>query len=307
MACHLCLWVLMLFFSAALVICPPSASADWTPLIERLVADKFDEQTVKNLFAQPGVKFDPGIMSCKLKELITNRSKKPDSIYARKLKAAYARFLRPEVIAGARSYAEKNSETLQKISKEYCVPKEIVISILLVETELGRNLGGRGAFNTLASMASSDLETIRPYLAPDLLNERNENFARTRCRQKAEWAYEELKALIRYSSERGIDPLSIPGSIYGAIGLCQFMPSQIPLYGVDADKDGLINLFSEQDALYSVANYLSAHGWQCGISTKRQHRVILAYNNSNIYASTVLNVARKLKHKSRDESVKNGE
>ena len=307
MACHLCLWILMLFFSAALVICPLSATADWTPLIERLVADKFDEQTVKNLFAQPGVQFDPGVMSCKLKELITNRSKKPDSIYARKLKAAYARFLRPEVIAGARSYAEKNSETLQKISKEYCVPKEIVISILLVETELGRNLGGRGAFNTLASMASSDLETIRPYLAPDLLNERNENFARTRCRQKAEWAYEELKALIRYSSERGIDPLSIPGSIYGAIGLCQFMPSQIPLYGVDADKDGLINLFSEQDALYSVANYLSAHGWQCGISTKRQHRVILAYNNSNIYASTVLNVARKLKQKSRDESAKNGE
>jgi membrane-bound lytic murein transglycosylase B len=298
----------MLFFSAALVICPPSAYADWTPLIERLVADKFDEQTVKNLFAQPGVQFDPGVMSCKLKELIKNRSKKPDSIYARKLKAAYARFLRPDVIAGARSYAEKNSETLQKISKEYCVPKEIVISILLVETELGRNLGGRGAFNTLASMASSDLETIRPYLAPDLLNERNENFARTRCRQKAEWAYEELKALIRYSSERGIDPLSIPGSIYGAIGLCQFMPSQIPLYGVDADKDGLINLFSEQDALYSVANYLSAHGWQCGISTKRQHRVILAYNNSNIYASTVLNVAEKLRQKGRNiSSAKNGE
>lgn len=308
MAYRLYSWILVLLFSAALVICPSSATADWTPLIERLVADKFDEQTVKNLFAEPGVQFDPGVMSCKLKELIRNRSKKPDSIYARKLKAAYARFLRPEVIAGARSYAEKNNETLQKISKEYCVPKEIVISILLVETELGRNLGGRGAFNTLASMAlSSDLETIRPYLAPDLLNERNENFARTRCRQKAEWAYEELKALIRYSLGRGIDPLSIPGSIYGAIGLCQFMPSQIPLYGVDADKDGLINLFSEQDAIYSVANYLSAHGWQCGISTKRQHRVILAYNNSSIYASTVLNVARKLKQKSRDESVKKGE
>ena len=180
------------------------------------------------------------------------------------------------------------SRPRRSLSRMFVVPKEIVISILLVETELGRNLGGRGAFNTLASMASSDLETIRPYLAPDLLTDRNENFARTRCRQKAEWAYEELKSLIRYSSERGIDPLSIPGSIYGAIGLCQFMPSQIPLYGVDADKDGLINLFSEQDALYSVANYLSAHGWQCGISTKRQHRVILAYNNSNIYASTVL-------------------
>jgi len=307
MACHLYSWFLVLLISAALFIFPSSARADWTPLIERLVADKFDEQMVRKLFTQPGAQFDPGVMSCKLKELIKNRSKKSDPAYARKLKNAYARFLRPEVIAGARSYAEKNSVTLQRITEEYCVPKEIVVSILLVETELGRNLGDRGAFNTLASMAlSSDLESIRPYLAPDLITERNEDFARKRCRQKADWAYVELKALIRYTSERGIDPLSIPGSIYGAIGLCQFMPTQISLYGVDADKDGLINLFSEQDALHSVANYLSAHGWRCGISAKKQRRVILAYNHSDIYASTVLNVARKLRQKVHDESVTNG-
>jgi membrane-bound lytic murein transglycosylase B len=308
MACHLSSRILVLLFSAALFIFPASASADWTPLIERLVADKFDEQTVRKLFTQPGVQFDPGVMSCKLKELIKNRSKKHDSAYARKIRIAYARFLRPDVIAGARSYAEKNSVTLQRISEEYCVPKEIVVSILLVETELGRNLGDRGAFNTLASMAlSSDLESIRPYLAPDLITKKNEDFAKQRCHQKAELAYEELKALIRYAAERGIDPLSIPGSLYGAIGLCQFMPSKISEYGVDADKDGLINLFSEQDAIHSVANYLSAHGWRCGISTKKQHRVILAYNHSDIYASTVLNVARKLKQKVRDESVTNGE
>ena len=307
MACRLYSHIMISFFSAAMVIFPSSASADWTPLIERLVADKFDEQTIKNLFARPGVQFDPGVMSCKLKELIKNRLRKHDAAYTRKLKIAYARFLRPGVIAGARSYAEKNNETLQKIAKEYCIPKEVIISILLVETELGRNLGDRGAFNSLASMAlSSDLETLRPYLMPDLITERNEDFARTRCRQKAEWAYEELKALIRYAAERGIDPLIIPGSLYGAIGLCQFMPSKIHEYGVDADKDGFIDLFSEQDALYSVANYLSAHGWGCGISAKKQHRVILAYNHSDIYASTVLNVARKLKQKSRDESAANG-
>ncbi|HYA12832.1 MAG TPA: lytic murein transglycosylase [Syntrophales bacterium] len=308
MACHLYSWILGLLFSAALVICPSSATADWTPLIERLVADKFDELTVKKLFAQPGVQFDPGVMSCKLKELIRNRLKKHDAAYTRKLRAAYARFLRPEMIAGAHSYAEKNNDTLQKIDKEYCVPKEVVISILLVETELGRNLGDRSAFITLASMAlSSDLESIRPYLAPNLITKKNEAFAKQRCREKAEWAYEELKALIRYATERGIDPLIIPGSLYGAIGLCQFMPSKIPEYGVDADKDGFINLFSEQDALYSVANYLSAHGWGCGISMKKQRQVILAYNYSDIYVSTVLNVARKLKQKSRDVSATNGE
>jgi membrane-bound lytic murein transglycosylase B len=75
------------------------------------------------------------------------------------------------------------------------------------------------------------------------------------------------------------------------------MPSQISAYGVDADKDGRINLFSEQDALYSVANYLRAHGWKCGMSSKRKYRVIRAYNNSKIYANTVLGVAERLKRK----------
>jgi membrane-bound lytic murein transglycosylase B len=298
MVCHVYCRILMLIFSLSLVFFSTAVFADWTPLIDRLVADKFDEQTVRTLFAQPGVKFDADIMSCKLKELIRNRSKRTDDLYARKIRTAYARFLRPEAIDDAHSYAQKNSAALEKIARTYCVPKEIVVSILLVETELGQNLGRRSAFNTLASMASSsDLETILPYLDPDLVTEKNEAFARKRCRQKAEWAYAELKALIRYASESGMDPLSIPGSLYGAIGLCQFMPSQISAYGVDADADGRINIFSEQDALYSVANYLRAHGWKCSMSTKRQHRVILAFNNSKIYANTVLGVAGKLKRR----------
>ncbi|MGA2330993.1 MAG: lytic murein transglycosylase [Syntrophales bacterium] len=296
MACRLNFLILASIFSLSLSILPSSSFADWTPLIERLVADKFDEQVIRRIFERPGVNFDPSVMSCKLKELINKRYKNQDAVSARKVKAAYARFLRPEVIAKAQSYLQRNRETLQGITENYCVPKEIVVSILLVETGLGRNLGDRGAFNTLASMAlCSDLETIRPHLAPDLLTRRSEEFAKKRCRQKADWAYGELKALIRYASENGIDPLSIPGSLYGAIGICQFMPTKISVYGVDADRDGRVNLFSEPDALYSMANYLRSHGWRCHMSAKRQHRVILAYNHSNIYADTVLTVAKKLK------------
>lgn len=298
MACHVYFRILLLMFPLALLFFSTPVFADWTPLIERLVTDKFDEQTIKNLFAQPGVKFDPDIMSSKLRELIHNRSKRPDALYAHKIRTAYARFLTQEAIAEAHSYAQRNSASLEKIEKDYCVSKEIVVAIMLVETDLGQNLGTRGAFNTLASMAlSSDLEIILPHLAPNLVSEKNEAFARKRCRQKADWAYTELKALITYASEVGINPLSIPGSLYGAIGLCQFMPSQISTYGVDADEDGRINLFSKRDALYSVANYLRAHGWKCGMSSKRKSRVIRAYNNSKIYANTILGVAERLKRK----------
>ena len=133
--------ILASIFSLPLFILPVLSFADWTPLIERLTADNFDEQVIRKIFDRPGVNFDPSAMSCKLKELINKRYKKQDAVSARKVRAAYGRFLKPEVIAEAQSYLQKNRETLQGITENYCVPKEIVVSILLVETWLGRHLG----------------------------------------------------------------------------------------------------------------------------------------------------------------------
>ncbi|PKN59750.1 MAG: murein transglycosylase, partial [Deltaproteobacteria bacterium HGW-Deltaproteobacteria-11] len=196
----------------------------------------------------------------------------------------------------------ENTTTLKGIRARYCVPEEIIVAIMLVETELGRNTGSRKAFNTLASMAlAGDLEMIRPYLAGDLLTAANEDYARRRCREKSDWAYQELLSLIHYAWKNKIDPLEIPGSIYGAIGLCQFMPSNVSPYGVDADGDGRIDLFATDDALHSIGKYLRNHGWKCQMSRKSRHRAIMAYNRSPIYANTVLDIAEKLRIKARDE------
>lgn len=294
-------WLFAAFISVIVSVSPANASSDWTNLIKRLIADNFDEKNIQSLFTNPGVKFDPDAMSCKLKELINSRFGKPETVLTAKPRAVYDRFLKPAIISEAHLYSQRNIATLKDIEKSYCVPKEIVIAILLIETDLGGYLGSRPAFNTLASMAlSRNLETIRPYLPPDLITPENEDFAMKRCTQKSDWAYQELKALIRYASNRGIDPLSIPGSIYGAIGLCQFMPSKISVYGIDADNDGHIDVFSRDDALFSIANYLHHHGWKCKMSKIRQRKIIKAYNHSNIYANTVLQVAEKLTQKTTD-------
>ena len=145
----------------------------------------------------------------------------------------------------------------------------------------------------------TDLEIIRPYLPKKLITKKNEDYARTICRAKADWAYTELKALIEYAQVSEFDPLSLPGSIYGAIGLCQFMPSNVFPYGIDADHDGRIDLFTKVDALYSIANYLREHGWQCTLDKRSQARVIFDYNKSSVYVNTVLAVAEKLQDKSR--------
>ncbi len=295
------------FFSFLLFIVffslPHPASADWSPLIDRLVADGFEESTVQDIFSRPEVKFEPSVMITKLEELSKYSGKKTTvapSYPSYNPKLVYKSYLKEKVITRARSYLRENMELLESISSEYCVPKEIAVSILLVETRLGDFVGGRRAFNALASMAlCTNIETIRPYLPKKLKRPGNEDSVKTICRRKGDWAYTELKALIEYASWSGFDPLSLPGSIYGAIGFCQFMPSNILLYGVDADQDGRIDLFAKSDALFSIANYLKEHGWKYTIDKAGQFRVILDYNKSSVYASTVLAVAERLKDKSR--------
>lgn len=292
--------LLPLVFIIIIGLIPSSVRADWSPLIDRLVRDGNDEKIVKELFARAEARFDPDPMSQKITSLIRRLSRKPSADASEKIKAVYGGFLRPEVIDRAYAYGNENKAALKRIAARYCVPQEVVVSIMLVETELGQNTGSRRAFNTLASMAlAADLEMIRPYLANDILTPSNERYARRRLREKSDWAYHELKSLIHYAQDNGLDPLSIPGSIYGAIGLCQFMPSNIPSYGVDADGDGRIDLFATDDALHSIGKYLSNHGWKCRMSRKSQYRVIMAYNRSPIYATTVLAVAEQLRNRHR--------
>ena len=270
-------------------------TVDWNSLVGRLVADGFSRDAMEPLFVRPEVHFEPDAMADKISALVQNQAT-PDSMIARLKQAIRRDYLSRRSIALARAYIGENRTLLEQIDLLYGVPKEIVVSILMIETHLGRKTGESRVFNRLASMAlSNDLEMVRPHLSRRLLTPENEEFARSRCREKSDWAYGELKALLRFAERNGIDPLEIRGSVYGAIGQCQFMPSNIFSYGVDADQDGRIDLFTKEDALHSIANYLRGHGWQPGLDREGQHRVIFDYNRSTVYANTVLAIAGKLK------------
>jgi membrane-bound lytic murein transglycosylase B len=289
----LSLWLWSLFF-VALVWSPPPAFGDWSPLILRLSADGFDEEEVRALFARPEVKFEPVVMCTKIEELLGKQGGKPLGVPKWKTKSVHKAFLKKSSISRARSYMRENSEILQEVRTIFCVPEEIIVSILLVETGLGNHVGGKHAFNRLASMAlCCDLEVIRPYLGRKI-NQQNEERARAICLRKGDWAYEEMKALLTYAERSGLDPLSIPGSLYGAFGICQFMPSNALWFGIDADQDGRVDLFSKRDAMHSMANYLRGHGWQCSMDKWGKRRAIFEYNHSPVYANTVLAVADRL-------------
>ncbi len=285
-----------LFVLLVFLIFASSVSANWSPLIDRLIADGFEESAMRELFSRPEVRFEAGPMSCKLEELLGKPARPMPAQPVYNPRRVYKPLLKEKILTRARSYLRDNAQLLENISLHYCVPKEIIVSILLIETRLGDYTGSKYAFNNLASMAlSTDLELLRPYLRKKLISKKNEDYARTICHVKSEWAYNELKALIDYTRMSAYDPFTLTGSIYGAIGLCQFMPTNIFLYGVDADDDGRINLFAKPDALHSIANYLREHGWKCSMDRPSQVRVIFDYNKSSVYVNTVLAVAEKLK------------
>lgn len=277
-----CLILLLLLHSSAEAgALAEQKKAVWAPLIERLVADGEDEATITTLFEREDVRFNAGIM--------------PRKLTHKELPRQYDIFLTDRNISKARRYLEANRALLTQIQEGFNVPSEILTAILLIETDLGNFTGRYKAFNILASMALADsIEKVAPLLPADTLTGMDRDWLANKLAEKSRWAYNELKALLEYARRNQMDPVGIQSSIFGAIGICQFMPSNALKFGIDFNKDGRIDLFSTKDALASMANYLSGYGWKPGLDRVAQEQVIYQYNHSIPYVKAVLGVAERL-------------
>jgi membrane-bound lytic murein transglycosylase B len=269
----------------------------WKPLADRLAAEGIPREAVLAYFEDASVVFDPSIMAHKVDRMVRKQFEPRPAPTQRTLQQSnYGQFLKPWILSWAGDYARANRDALARAEAKYGVPPEIIVALLLVETKLGTYLGKDLAFQVLASMAASNsLAPIRPYLKTVGSSAERAAYADSSAKDRAEWAYQELKALIIYSRNAGITPLTIPGSIYGAIGICQFMPTNALKFGVNGKNEGAIDLFNAQDAIPSIANYLVGHGWKPGMNYDQQRTVIYAYNHSDLYSLAVMTVAEKLK------------
>lgn len=159
-----------------------------------------------------------------------------------------ANFVQPDRIQAGVRYWQENEAWLNMAQSRYGVPPKVVLGILGVETIFGKVTGNFRILDALSTLAF-DFPTGR--------SDRSNFFA------------DELAKYLVFTSQQGIDPLSIKGSYAGAMGMPQFMPSSLLSYGVDFDEDGKIDLHnSNADIIGSVANYLAQHGWQPGLPGK---------------------------------------
>jgi membrane-bound lytic murein transglycosylase B len=292
--------VLALIMAFSSLVCRSAQARDltvWEPVIIRLVADGQDRSFLANLF--DSLDFDPSIMARKVDSMVRNQFEPPKKPGRRTLeKSAYRQFLSPMAIDQAVVFIRNHQPAFARAGRDFGPPPELIAAIMLVETKLGSYLGEQNALEVLASLArSSDLSLIAPFMktlggSPD-----RQAYAETAARDRSEWGYRELLALLRHAAANGHDPSRLPGSIYGAIGICQFMPSNVASYGVDGDGDGKVDLFSPDDAILSVASYLRGHGWRPSLSDEEIRDVVYAYNHSDLYVLAVRTVAGRIKER----------
>jgi membrane-bound lytic murein transglycosylase B len=272
----------------------------WPSLIARLAEDGLDKERVAQIFSELSLPWSPVFMATKLQELYGSRlgagaqvKSLPENTHLRPLD-----YMPPanSGFEGAKNMLKERAPLLAAVHKRYGTPPALIAAVLLLESDMGHELGGWPALHALASMAVTTtpeqaLQGITDYKPPQpALRREMEQSIRTRSAQ----AYQELYALISYCESSGIDIVRLPGSVYGAIGLCQFMPRNIAAYGVDSDNKGIIDLFALSDAAHSIGNFLKEHGFSEKLPLKKQLDVLRRYNHSDSYAALALGMSYQL-------------
>ncbi len=250
---------------------------------KRLISDGFDPIKINRLYNRPQVFFEADGVTL----LFTYKEAQVD----------YGQFANKWSIRKAKQYINKYEAELTRTEKLYGVDKSIITAILLVETGLGASVGTRSTLNTLSTIAALMDPSVRDMfwdLIPDSKKISRKKFEK-RAVARSKWAYEELKAFLKYTNREGYDPASIPGSFAGAVGVAQFMPTSIMAYGQDGDNDGMVDMLNHADSMASIGNFLKSHGWRPGQSRKKAEKIIYHYNHSTYYVNTILKISRRLK------------
>ena len=143
-------------------------------------------------------------------------------------------------INAGRVFYQQNRQAIDHAAAQYGVPAEIIVAILGIETNYGKNVGNIRTADSLATLAFD-------------------------YPRRGAFFQKELGEFLKLAQEERRDPFSFTGSFAGAMGMPQFMPSSFRQWAVDFDGDGRRNIWnSSPDVAASVANYMKQHGWQTG-------------------------------------------
>ena len=139
-----------------------------------------------------------------------------------------------KVLKGLKFY-KKNLDLINTIEKNYNIEKELLLSLMGIETNFGTYVGKMDILSSLATLSFDE--------------------------RRSDFFSNELLILLKLIENKQIDHKSLYGSWAGAFGFFQFMPSTMKNYAIDYDNNDYIDLKNNNDAYASAANYLSKIGW----------------------------------------------
>ena len=162
------------------------------------------------------------------------------------------------------NFYNQNLNLIKSIEEKFSIEKELLLSLMGIETNFGTYVGKMDILSSLATLSFD--------------------------KRRSEFFTKELLILLDLIENKQIDYETLYGSWAGAFGFFQFMPSTMLNYAIDYDENGSINLKSNIDAYASAANYLKQIGW------KSNEPCFYRINLSNKIPKKYLNVSAKKLH-----------
>ncbi len=155
-------------------------------------------------------------------------------------------------IAEGQANLERWASVLDAAESRFGVDRHFIVAVWGVESDFGKQLGGRPLVRSLATGACEG---------------RRQKFFR-----------DELMATLRILQSGDMPAEALRGSWAGAFGQTQFMPTTYQRLAVDFDGDGRRDIVgSVPDALGSTANFLKKAGWAKGQPWGYEVRLPAAY------------------------------
>lgn len=254
------------------------------PIVEILIPRGIDTNFLNEMIYDTRTQFDEKYVKINVTGFLT--------------KADYSSHYNNRSVGNTVKFLDENAATLQLAELQYGVPKEVIASILWIETRHGSYLGNHHIASVYLSTAMCNqpeyielnIENLKStFKGNDEEFEELKTKILQRSEKKANWAIDQLLAMEKVNTLLPNPILDIRGSWAGAFGISQFLPSSFVSWAVDGNGDGIIDLFNTEDAIFSVANYLVANGW--GIEQEQRRAAVFHYNNSSAYVDAVLKLA----------------
>ena len=154
---------------------------------------------------------------------------------------------------------KKEKKIIDEIDKKFFVEKELLLSLMGVETNFGKYLGKMDIVSSLATLSFD--------------------------KRRSKFFTDELLILLRLVDKNIIKKDILFGSWAGAFGNFQFMPRTIRNYAIDFNGNKVIELKKIEDSFASAANYLNKIGWKknkpCFTKIELEDNIPKKYLNSS--------------------------